>query len=76
MGNDLIQRPDGRGGPAGAGDGRDGAPLDNFGGRLTPGDAGLDRTVLSAVRSAAPFPAPPSGASPGQLRFTMPFYFQ
>lgn len=40
------------------------------------GDAGLDRTVLSAVRSAAPFPAPPSGASPGQLRFTMPFYFQ
>ncbi len=40
------------------------------------GDAGLDRTVLSAVRSAAPFPTPPAGASPGQLRFTMPFYFQ
>jgi len=40
------------------------------------GDAGLDRTVLSAVRSAAPFPTPPPGASPGQLRFSMPFYFQ
>lgn len=40
------------------------------------GDAGLDRTVLSAVRSAAPFPPPPQGASPGQLRFSMPFYFQ
>ena len=40
------------------------------------GDAGLDRTVLSAVRSAAPFPTPPAGASPGQLRFSMPFYFQ
>lgn len=40
------------------------------------GDVGLDRTVLSAVRSAAPFPAPPAGASPGQLRFSMPFYFQ
>jgi protein TonB len=39
------------------------------------GDAGLDRTVLSAVRSAAPFPTPPQGASPGQLRFSMPFYF-
>jgi protein TonB len=40
------------------------------------GDAGLDRTVLAAVRSAAPFPSPPPGASPGQLRFSMPFYFQ
>lgn len=40
------------------------------------GDTGLDRTVLSAVRSAAPFPTPPQGASPGQLRFSMPFYFQ
>jgi protein TonB len=40
------------------------------------GDVGLDRTVLSAVRSAAPFPPPPPGASPGQLRFSMPFYFQ
>jgi protein TonB len=39
------------------------------------GDAGLDRTVLSAVRSAAPFPTPPAGSSPGQLRFSMPFYF-
>lgn len=40
------------------------------------GDSGLDRTVLSAVRGAAPFPTPPPGASPGQLRFRMPFYFQ
>jgi protein TonB len=40
------------------------------------GDQQLDRTVLSAVRNAAPFPMPPSGAAPGQLRFSMPFYFQ
>lgn len=37
------------------------------------GDAVLDRTVLSAVRSAAPFPTPPPGA---QLQFSMPFYFR
>lgn len=37
------------------------------------GDPGLDSSVLSAVRSAAPFPAPPPGA---QLRFAMPFYFR
>lgn len=40
------------------------------------GDAGLDRSVLAAVRRAAPFPAPPPGASPAQLRFTMPFNFR
>lgn len=37
------------------------------------GDAGLDRSVLSAVRSAGPFPPPPPGAA---LRFAMPFYFK
>lgn len=40
------------------------------------GDPTLDRSVLSAVRSASPFPMPPPGASPSQLRFSMPFYFQ
>jgi len=37
------------------------------------GDAGLDHSVLAAVRTAGPFPAPPPGAS---LRFAMPFYFR
>jgi protein TonB len=37
------------------------------------GNPGLDRTVLSAVRSAAPFPTPPPGA---QLRFAVPFHFR
>jgi protein TonB len=37
------------------------------------GDSGLDRSVLSAVRGAGPFPAPPPGAN---LRFAMPFYFK
>ncbi len=40
------------------------------------GDAALDQSVLSAVRSAAPFPAPPAGAPSGGLRFRMPFYFR
>jgi protein TonB len=40
------------------------------------GDAGLDRNVLTAVRGAAPFPVPPSGATPVQMRFDMPFYFR
>jgi len=40
------------------------------------GDSGLDRSVLTAVRSAAPFPAPPSGASTRQRQFSMPFHFQ
>lgn len=40
------------------------------------GDQLLDRTVLSALRNAAPFPAPPSGIAASQLRFSMPFYFQ
>lgn len=37
------------------------------------GDAGLDRSVLSAVRGAGPFPAPPPGAG---LRFAIPFHFK
>lgn len=37
------------------------------------GDPGLDRSVLSAVRGAGPFPAPPPGAG---LRFAIPFYFR
>ncbi|MFN3746286.1 MAG: cell envelope integrity protein TolA [Hyphomicrobiaceae bacterium] len=40
------------------------------------GDAELDRTVLSAVRSAAPFPPPPEGASLRQRQFSMPFDFR
>lgn len=40
------------------------------------GDPGLDRSVLTAVRGAAPFPIPPDGASSGQLRFAVPFYFR
>jgi protein TonB len=37
------------------------------------GDPTLDRSVLSAVRGAGPFPVPPPGADP---RFSMPFYFR
>lgn len=40
------------------------------------GNAALDRLAVSAVRGAAPFPDPPTGASPSQLRFTIPFHFQ
>jgi protein TonB len=40
------------------------------------GDQALDRLALSAVRGASPFPAPPAGASPRQLRFSIPFHFQ
>jgi TonB family protein len=40
------------------------------------GNSSLDRLAVSAVRGAAPFPQPPVGASPGQLRFTIPFHFQ
>ena len=39
------------------------------------GNAALDRAALSAVRRAAPFGAPPAGASSAQLRFSIPFYF-
>lgn len=37
------------------------------------GDASLDRSVLAAVRSAAPFPPPPPSAN---LRFSVPFHFR
>jgi protein TonB len=37
------------------------------------GDSSLDRSVLSAVRGAGPFPSPPPGAN---LRFTIPFHFK
>lgn len=40
------------------------------------GNSTLDRAALSAVRRAAPFGAPPAGASPAQLRFSIPFYFR
>lgn len=40
------------------------------------GDPILDSSVLAAVRSAAPFPAPPSGASQRGRQFSMPFHFQ
>jgi protein TonB len=40
------------------------------------GSAALDRLAIAAVRGAAPFPQPPAGAGPSQLRFTIPFHFQ
>jgi TonB family protein len=40
------------------------------------GSAALDRLAIAAVRGAAPFSQPPAGASPSQLRFTIPFHFQ
>ncbi len=40
------------------------------------GDPSLDRSVLAAVRGAAPFPAPPAGASLRQRQFSIPFHFQ
>jgi len=40
------------------------------------GDDVNDRSALSAVRGAAPFPPPPPGATSSQLQFTIPYYFQ
>jgi protein TonB len=40
------------------------------------GSAALDHLALAAVRGAAPFPPPPAGATPAQLRFSIPFHFQ
>lgn len=40
------------------------------------GNASLDRLAVSAVRSSAPFPTPPAGATPAQFRFSIPFHFQ
>lgn len=36
----------------------------------------LDQAVLSAVRRAAPFPAPPPGTPSSRLGFAVPFYFR
>jgi protein TonB len=70
-----------------AGDGRRGTTRVLFG-LTTTGDlkyaeiakssgrADLDKAALAAVRRAAPFGQPPVGASPKQLRFTIPFYFR
>jgi protein TonB len=40
------------------------------------GSPALDRAALGAVHRAAPFGAPPAGASAAQLRFSIPFYFR
>jgi periplasmic protein TonB len=40
------------------------------------GNATNDGIALAVVRGAAPFPTPPPGATPGQLQFTVPYYFQ
>jgi periplasmic protein TonB len=40
------------------------------------GSSQLDQLAVAAVRGAAPFPTPPAGAAPGQLRFSIPFHFQ
>jgi TonB family protein len=40
------------------------------------GNAAIDRSVLAGVRASSPFPAPPAGASPSQLRFSASFQFR
>jgi len=42
----------------------------------TSGSAKLDEVALNAVRQSAPFGAPPSGLSPSQLAYVIPFYFR
>ncbi len=42
----------------------------------TSGNAHLDQAALDTIRSAAPFPPPPSGASENNLAFTVPFQFR
>lgn len=37
------------------------------------GNASFDRAALAAVRRSSPFPKPPTGASAGQLRFSIAF---
>ena len=40
------------------------------------GSPALDRAVLKTVHRAAPFPKPPKGLKPAQLRFLIPFEFR
>ncbi|MDQ8697107.1 TonB family protein [Hyphomicrobium sp. LHD-15] len=40
------------------------------------GNAAIDRSVLAGVRASSPFPVPPAGASPSQLRFSASFQFR
>jgi len=40
------------------------------------GNASLDESVLQSVSRAAPFPKPPKGLKPAQLRFLIPFEFR
>lgn len=40
------------------------------------GNPALDRLALATVRAAAPFPAPPAGSRPGDLRFAFPYTFR
>jgi protein TonB len=40
------------------------------------GNAAVDKAALSGVRASAPFPLPPPGASPAQLRFSVAFQFR
>jgi protein TonB len=40
------------------------------------GNAAIDRSVLAGVRASSPFPPPPAGASPAQLRFSVSFHFK
>lgn len=40
------------------------------------GNRTLDQKALASVRGASPFPAPPSGATASQLRFSIPFQFR
>lgn len=42
---------------------------------VSSGIESLDRAALTAIAAAAPFPPPPSGASPAQLIFSIPFQF-
>jgi len=44
--------------------------------RRSSGSAALDRLALGAVRGAAPFPRPPTGARPRQLRFSITIHFR
>jgi periplasmic protein TonB len=40
------------------------------------GNATLDQSVLQSVYRSAPFPKPPTGLKPAQLRFVIPFEFR